>query len=106
MHSPSPHAGTIPSLSSLWRVQGGAVWNYGSATIAGTVFGGNSADMDHGNDVYTESAMSNTTLTCPSECPDGESGTCTPMSTADCYGSEGADCTCYSCECSSGPAHL
>ena len=41
------------------------------------------------------------TLTCPSECPAGETGTCTPMSSDDCYGFNGADCTCYSCACSS-----
>ena len=40
------------------------------------------------------------TLTCPSECPAGETGTCTPMSMDDCY-PDGADCTCYSCACSS-----
>ena len=68
---------------------------WGTATISGTVFDGNTATYD-GNDVRIYYG----TLTCPSECPAGETGTCTPMSSDDCDG-VGADCTCYSCACSS-----
>ena len=64
---------------------------WGTATISGTVFDGNTAP--YGNDVYNYG-----TLTCPSECPAGETGTCTPMSSDDCGG---YDCHCYSCACSS-----
>ena len=97
----SPSRATIPSLSTLWRAQwGGAVYTIDStATISGTVFNNNTATED-GNDVYQKDG----TLTCPSECPSGETGTCTQMSSDDCYGYDGTDCTCYSCACSSGLA--
>ena len=93
----SPSRATIPSLSALWRAQwGGAVRIGGTATISGTVFDGNTATYA-GNDVENDDG----TLTCPSECPAGETGTCTPMSSNDCSGFDGTDCTCYSCACSS-----
>ena len=79
--------------------KGGAVFVTADAdvTISGTYFDGNYA-VSEANDVYDQGY-----LTCPSDCPDRETGTCTPMSSTDCA-AYGTDCTCYSCACSSGLA--
>ena len=69
--------------------------NFGTATITGTYFDGNTATL-YGDDVFL---YSEGTLTCPSACPSGTTGTCDAMSSDECYGVD-ADCTCYSCSCS------
>ena len=71
-----------------------------TATITGTYFDGNTAAYDaftatdYGDDVFNDG-----TLTCPSACPSGTTGTCDAMSSDECYGAY-TDCTCYSCSCS------
>ena len=89
------------ALASLpcWDAQGAIYWE-GNVSIQATTFGSNVAD--YGGDINQDHQPVGT-LTCPSACPVGATGSC---SSIECSLFFSSDCAtpCYSCDCTTTPS--